>query len=81
MSALNSSVAVDVTVLSSRSPTSSQHIVPRWADIFTLSIIVRLTFTISVGCMKPNLQGLTWFEYREISKEEPLRIFKFLLLI
>ncbi len=26
----------------------------------------------SDGCMKPNLQGLMWFECREISKEELL---------
>jgi hypothetical protein len=38
-------------------------------------ITVRHNFTtrISVGCMKPNLQEITWFECREISKEEPLR--------
>jgi hypothetical protein len=43
------------------------------------SITGRLTFTLSVGCMKPNFQGLTWFECRESRKEELLRRFKFFL--
>ena len=33
----------------------------------------------SVGCMKPNLQGLMWFECREISKEELLTGFMYTL--
>jgi len=31
--------------------------------------------------MKTNLQGTTWFECREISKEEPLRRCMFLLIM
>jgi hypothetical protein len=42
-------------------------------------ITARHTCTISVGCVKPNFQGLTWFECWESRKEEPLRRFKFFL--
>ena len=31
----------------------------------------------SLGCMKPNLQGLMWFECREISKEALLMGFMY----
>ena len=40
-------------------------------------ITVRLTFLTQSFCVRPSLQGLTWFECCELSKEELLIRFMF----
>jgi hypothetical protein len=45
------------------------------------NVTARLTFLTQSLCMKPTLQGLTWFQYCEISKYELLRRCMFQLAI
>jgi len=42
-------------------------------------VTVRLTFLTQSFCMKPTLQGLTWFECCEMGKDGLLRRFMFQL--